>query len=105
MKRHDKLKAEHKTPKTEDCYIPGKLLDGIDSKILLDMESGKSFMSQTFYLTVHLFVSLPKFVPNTKNILVGNDQYKGVLFVIPVVINLQEHRSEVHTLVSESDVM
>ena len=34
-------------------------------------------------------------MPKTKNILVGNGQYIGVLFVIHVVINLQ------HTLVSE----
>ena len=36
-----------------------------------------------------------------KNILVGNGQYIGVLFVIPVVIDLHRHRLEVCTLVSE----
>ena len=36
MKRQDELKAEHKTPITEDCYIPSKMLGGTDCKILLD---------------------------------------------------------------------
>ena len=37
----------------------------------------------------------------TKNILVCNGQYIDILFFIPVVINLQGHRFEVYTLVSE----
>ena len=37
----------------------------------------------------------------TKTILVGNGQDVSVVFVLPVVINLQEHRYEVYTLVSE----
>ena len=44
MRRQDELKAGHTTPTTEDCNIPGKLLDGIDCKILLDMGAGKSSM-------------------------------------------------------------
>ena len=35
------------------------------------------------------------------NIFVGNGQYVGVLFVIPVVINLHGHRFEEYTLLSE----
>ena len=41
------------------------------------------------------------FVSRTKNILVGNIQYIGVLFVIPVVIDLQAHRFEVYTLIPD----
>ena len=36
-----------------------------------------------------------------QNIVVGNDQYVGLLFVIPAVINLQGHRIEVYALVPE----
>ena len=36
-----------------------------------------------------------------KNILVDNGQSIDLLFFIPVVINLQGHRLEVYTLVSE----
>ena len=32
---------------------------------------------------------------------VGNRQYAGVLFVIPVIITIQKHRFEIFTLVSE----
>ena len=89
MRRWDELKVEHKAPFAEDCYIPGKLLDGTDCKILLDTRACKSFMSKMFYLNCPSLHSLHKFVPKTKNILVGQEQYVGVLFVTPVVINLQ----------------
>ena len=45
MTNQDDLKAEHKTPITEDCYMPSKMLGGTDCKILLDMTESKSFMS------------------------------------------------------------
>ena len=62
MKRQDELIVEHKAHITEDCYIPSKLLDGIDCKILLDMGANKSFMSKTFYLDCLSLQSLHKFV-------------------------------------------
>ena len=62
MRRQDELKVEHKAPITEDCYIPGKLLDGNDCKILLVTGANKSFMSKHFYLTCLPLHSLPKCV-------------------------------------------
>ena len=44
---------------------------------------------------------MPKFTSTTKRIQVGNRQYVGVLFVIPVIITIQRHRFEIFTLVSE----
>ena len=77
------------------------MLDGTDCKVLLDMEATKSFMSKTFYLNSPLLHILPRFVWRIKNILVGNGQYEGGLFVSPTVIDLQEYRFEVYNLVSE----
>ena len=96
MRRQDELKRGHKVPIMEDYYIPIKLLDGVDCKILLHIGASKSFMSKTLYLncSLHLY--------QTMNILVGNGQYVGVLFLVPVVINLQGHRFEVNTLVSQT---
>ena len=65
------------------------------------MGASKSFMSKTCYLNCPSLHSLPKFVLKTENILVHNDQFVGVLFDIPVVIDLQSHRFEMYTLVSE----
>ena len=42
-----------------------------------------------------------KFTSTTRRIQVGNGQYVGVLFVIPIIITIQKHRFEVFTLVSE----
>ena len=44
---------------------------------------------------------MPKFTSTTRRIQVGNGQYVGVLFVIPVIITIQNHRFEIFTLVSE----
>ena len=45
--------------------------------------------------------ALPKFVSHTQRIVVGNGQYVGILFVIPVIIDIHGHRFEIYTLVSE----
>ena len=45
--------------------------------------------------------NLPKFASKTQRIQVGNGQYVGVLFVIPVIVEICSHRLEVFTLVSE----
>ena len=42
-----------------------------------------------------------KFSPHTHRVQVGNGQYVGVLFVIPVIIDIHRHRFEIYTLVSE----
>ena len=39
--------------------------------------------------------------PTTTRIQVGNGQYVGVLFIIPVIMTIQNHRFEIFTLVSE----
>ena len=44
---------------------------------------------------------LPKFASKTQRIQVGNGQYVGVLFVIPVIVEICGHRLEVFMLVSE----
>ena len=69
--------------------------------MLLDTGTNKSFMSKTSHLNCPSLHSLPRFVLRTKNILVGNAEYIGVLFVILVIIDLNGYRFELHTLVSE----
>ena len=44
---------------------------------------------------------MPKFTSTTQRIQVGNGQYVGVLFVIPVIITIQSYRFEIFTLVLE----
>ena len=34
---------------TEDCYIPGMLLDGTNCNVLLDMGTSKSLISKTLF--------------------------------------------------------
>ena len=45
---------------------------------------------------------MPKYTSKTQRIQVGNRQYVGVLFIIPVMVNIDGHRFEVFTLVSET---
>ena len=78
-----KLKAEESFPISEHGYTLGRLLDGTECQLLLDMGASKSFMSKSFYMQCKLLHSLPKFASRTQRIQVGNGQCVSVLFIIP----------------------
>ena len=99
--RNTKIKAEERFPITGQGFASGKLLDGMECQILLDTGATKSYMSKSYYLRCKTLHALPKFSSNTQRIQVGNGQYVSVLFVIPVIIDIQGHRFEIFTLVSE----
>ena len=58
-------------------------------------------MSKSYFMRCRSLHSLPKFTSTTTRIQVGNGQYVGVLFIIPVIMTIQNHRFEIFTLVSE----
>ena len=101
MKREKVLKAEESFPISEQGFVKGKLINGEECQILLDTGASKSYMSKSYYLRCKLLHNLPKFASKTQRIQVGNGQYVGVLFVIPVIVEINKHRLEVFTLVSE----
>ena len=103
MKRDTEIKAEEKFPIIGQGFTSGKLLDGTDCQILLDTGATKSYVSKSYYLRCKYLHTLPKFASNTQRIQVGNGQYVGVLFVIPVITDVHRHRFEIFTLVSEID--
>ena len=79
----------------------GKLLDGTECQILLDMGASKSFMSKSYYMCWKPLHSLPKFASKMQRIQVGNGQFVSVLLIIPVIVDIHGHRFEIYTLVSE----
>ena len=99
--RNGKLKAEESFPISEHGYTSGKLLDGTECQLLLDMGPSKSFMSKSFYMWCKSHHSLPQFVSKTQRIQVGNGQCVSILFIIAVIIDVHGHRFEIYTLVSE----
>ena len=101
MKREDVMKAEERFPISEQGFVMGKILNGEECQILLDMGGSKCYMSKSYYLRCKALHDLPKFASKTQRIQVGNGQYVGVLFVIPVIVEISGHRLEVFTLVSE----
>ena len=101
MKREEVMKAEESFPISEQGFVMGKLMNGKECQILLDTGASKSYMSKSYYLKCKSLHKLPKFASKMQRIQVGNGQYVGVLFVIPVIIEISEHRLEVFTLVSE----
>ena len=102
MTRETKIKTEKSFPITGHGFTSGKLLDGTGCQIQLDTGATKSNMSKSFYLKCKCLHILPKFASRTQRIQVGNEQYVGVLFVIPVVIDIHRHRFKIYTLVSEN---
>ena len=97
----DKNQSRRKFPITGQGFTLGKFLDGTGCQILLDTGTTKSYMSKSFHLKCKCLHVLPKFTSHTHRIQVGNGQYVGVLFVIPVIIDIHGHRFEINTLVSE----
>ena len=100
-KGQDKLKAEEPFPISENGYTLGRLLDGTKCQLLLDPGASKSFMSKSFYMQCKSLHTLPKFAATMQKIQVGNGQCIGILFIIPVIVEIHSHRFEIYTLVSE----
>ena len=99
--RDTEVKAEEKFPMTDRGYTRGQLLDGTECDVLIATGASKSYMSKSYFLQCKLSHAMPKFTSTTQRIQVGNGQYVSVLFVIPVIITIQNHRFEIFTLVSE----
>ena len=97
----NKLKAEESFPISENGYTLGRLLDGTKCQLLLARGASKSFMSKSFYMHCMSLHTFPKFAATMQRIHVGNGQCISVLFIIPVIIEVHDHRFEIYTLVSE----
>ena len=101
MTRDMEVKAEESFPITVHGYTKGKLLDGTECGILVDTGTSKSYMSKSYFMRCKSLHSLPKFTSVTTRIQVGNGQYVGVLFIIPVILTIQSHRFEIFMLISK----
>ena len=101
MTRDTEVKAKESFTITVHGYTKGKLLDGTKCGILVDTGMSKSHMSKSYFMRCKSFHSLQKFTSATTRVQVGNGQYVGVLFIIPVILTIQSHRFEIFTLVSE----
>ena len=95
------VKAEENFPITMSGYTKGKLLDGTECDILVDTDVSNSYMLKSYFMRSNSLHSLPKFTSTTTRIQVGNRQYVGVLFIIPVIMTIQNHKFKIFTLVSE----
>ena len=99
--RKSVIRSEESFPISGQGYTVGKLADKTNCNMLLDTGASQLYMSKSFYMQSKILHALPKFVPTTQRIQVGNGQYVAVLFVIPVIIEIHGHLFEVFTLVSE----
>ena len=63
----------------------------MECQIHLDTRASKSYMSKSHYLRRNSLHPIPKFASKTQRIQVGNGQYVSVLFIIPIVIDVQSH--------------
>ena len=67
----------------------------------MDTGASKSYMSKSYFMRCKSLHSLPNLTSTTTRVQIGSGQYVGVLFVIPVIMTIQNHRFEIFTLVSE----
>ena len=101
MSRKTEVKAEESFAMNATGHTRGELLDGTECEILIDTGASKSYMSKSYYMQCKSLHAMPKFTSTTRKIQVGNGQYVGVVFVIPVIITIQDDTFEIFTLVSE----
>ena len=92
MEGQDKLKAEELVPISGNGNTLGRLLDGTKCQLLLDTGASKSFMSKSFYMQCKSLHNLHKFTSTTQRIQVGNGQCVGILFIMPVIVDIHGHR-------------
>ena len=92
MKWEDIMKAEESFPISEQGFVMGRILNGEECQILLDMGASKSYMSKSCYLMCKALYDFPKFASKAQRIQVGNGQYVigwlsyGKFFMAPQVI-------------------
>ena len=101
MTRDMEVKAEENFPITTHGYTKGEFLDGTECDILVGTGASKSYMSKSYFMRCKSLHSSAKFTSTTTRIQVGNGQYVGVLFVIPIIMTIQSQRFEIFTLVSK----
>ena len=101
MTRDTEVKAEDSFAITARAYTKGPLLDGTDCGILIDTATNKAYMAKSYFLQCKNLHTMPKFTSLNRRIQEGNRQYIGVLFIISVIVTIQNHRFEIFTLVSE----
>ena len=77
MKREDIMKAKESFPISEQGFVMGRILNGEECQILLDMGASKSYMSKSYYLRCKALHEFPKFALKTHKIQEGNGQYVG----------------------------
>ena len=59
MKREDVMKVEESFPISEQGFVVGRILNGEECQILLDMGASKSCMSNSYYLRCKTLHDLP----------------------------------------------
>ena len=101
MSRKTEVRAEESFVMNVAGHTKGELLDGTECQILIDTGTSKSYQSKSYYMQCKSLHTMPKCTSTTRRIQVGNGQYVGVLFVIPVIISIQRHRFEIFMLVTE----
>ena len=101
MSRKTEVKAEESFAMNAAGHTRGELLDGTECETPIDTGVSKSYMSKSYYMQCISLHAMSKFTSTTRRIQVGNGQYVGVLFVIPVIITIPKHIFEIFTLVSE----
>ena len=102
MSRDTEVGAGERFPITARGYTRGELLDGTDCENSDRYRCKHSpICLKSSFVWCKSLHALPKFTSHTQRIQVGNGQYIGVVFVIPVIMTVQKHRFEIFTLVSE----
>ena len=101
MKLTDIFKPELRFPIFPNSHVFGEIVGASPVNILLDTGASRCYMSKAYYMRTPMLHSLPKFESHIKSLLVGSGQYVMALFVIPIILQIKEHKFELYALVSD----
>ena len=92
------LKAQEQFSITYQSTTVCNLLYGTSCRMLLESGATKSFMSKQYYFSNKSLHGLPKVISKAHVIHVGNEESVNILFIIHIIIIIQDHMFATYTM-------
>ena len=99
--RVSKIKVEERFPISEQGYMVARLLDEQNVRYYWIQEPANPLCPNHIIYIVNPYIHYQNLHLNAQIIQVGNGQFISVLFIIPMIIDIHNHRFEIYPLVSK----
>ena len=98
----DLFHLEYSFPINLAGYARGTLFGGQEIDCMIDTGALRSIMLRGFFEACPVLATLPRYKPIQEFVVVGNGHKIRVLFTIPVIVTLGNHRFEIFTTINDT---